>query len=751
MRRSFSDLRAAGLVAACLLAAPSLATADDPLDGIHPDGWIPGPWHLDASGEPGDTVLELDPVLVDALLQQATVASRVRLGDVPLIGGATVDLELSVVPGLASDAEVVVMNRRGKPQVRDVAPTIALAGSVVGDADGEAFLAFGPSGLEGWIRHDGIVFGVSDGPGRGVPRMVRLDALPPLAPDLLSNFCGVDLIEQPLRPETAIGVDPVGDGAGGVAGGIDGPCRRLRVAIETDNEFLGLFDGDVDAAAGYVSTLCAATSFVYARDVNTVVVANRIRLWTQTDPWNAGNTSNQLTQFRDWWQANEQATPRDLAHMLSGRGLGGGIAWLPGICSSFGYAVSANLNGSFPYPVQNNAGGNWDLMVFAHETGHNCGAPHTHSIGVDDCAGGDCSVTPDGTIMSYCHLCPGGLANMRMEFCPENIVNINATIDQANCNYEISDSTIVLSDAATALGTIPVVIDAAGNDVGVNCGSTDIIGFDATSAAGGTIERLEDWIPGGRDALLYTAPAGFTGPDSFQYRVRPEGQILTGTVTVFVEDLDLRDPENPTGNTPGIAGDFYDIPSSTSVLPDFSTLTPFGSSVHDRIDFASTGGAFADTGRSDNIAVSWNGFVTIPESGFWTFGTTSDDGSRLWIGDELVVDNDGLHGMQSRSGEIGLDAGTHAIRVDFFERGGGAGCIVQFGGPGVPFGVIPDANWSHGGGEAPSPDINGDGLVDGADIGLLLGGWGQPGDTDLNGDGDTDGADLGLLLGAWGG
>ncbi|MFG0276179.1 MAG: endonuclease/exonuclease/phosphatase family protein [Phycisphaerales bacterium] len=48
------------------------------------------------------------------------------------------------------------------------------------------------------------------------------------------------------------------------------------------------------------------------------------------------------------------------------------------------------------------------------------------------------------------------------------------------------------------------------------------------------------------------------------------------------------------------------------------------------------------------------------------------------------------------------------------------------------------------------PDLNGDGVVDGADLGLLLGAWGSAGPTDLNGDGVTDGADLGLLLGAWG-
>jgi hypothetical protein len=47
-------------------------------------------------------------------------------------------------------------------------------------------------------------------------------------------------------------------------------------------------------------------------------------------------------------------------------------------------------------------------------------------------------------------------------------------------------------------------------------------------------------------------------------------------------------------------------------------------------------------------------------------------------------------------------------------------------------------------------DLNGDGSVDGQDLGLLLGNWGNPGLGDLNQDGTVDGQDLGILLGAWG-
>ena len=47
-------------------------------------------------------------------------------------------------------------------------------------------------------------------------------------------------------------------------------------------------------------------------------------------------------------------------------------------------------------------------------------------------------------------------------------------------------------------------------------------------------------------------------------------------------------------------------------------------------------------------------------------------------------------------------------------------------------------------------DLDGNGTIDGADLGILLGQWGGPGTADLDGSGTVDGADLGALLGAWG-
>ncbi len=116
--------------------------------------------------------------------------------------------------------------------------------------------------------------------------------------------------------------------------------------------------------------------------------------------------------------------------------------------------------------------------------------------------------------------------------------------------------------------------------------------------------------------------------------------------------------------------DFYGEPTATAVVED--------------IDQPSTSGAGWPGGPANNFAVKLTGSVSVPQDGTWTFYTRSDDGSALWIDDTQVVDNDGLHGMRTRSGSIDLTAGSHSIEVHAFERGGGYGLIAYWQGPGVP-------------------------------------------------------------------
>ena len=71
------------------------------------------------------------------------------------------------------------------------------------------------------------------------------------------------------------------------------------------------------------------------------------------------------------------------------------------------------------------------------------------------------------------------------------------------------------------------------------------------------------------------------------------------------------------------------------------------------------------------------------------FETVSDDGSRLLINDELVVDNDGLHSKTSKSGSVFLDKEMYKIVVEYFERGGQESLEVNWKGPGFEWQAIP--------------------------------------------------------------
>lgn len=70
-------------------------------------------------------------------------------------------------------------------------------------------------------------------------------------------------------------------------------------------------------------------------------------------------------------------------------------------------------------------------------------------------------------------------------------------------------------------------------------------------------------------------------------------------------------------------------------------------------------------------SVAWTGFLTVGRSGLYHFATTSDDGSWLYIDNQLVVDNGGAHGPETRSGQIQLDRGAHRIRLRYAQLGGG--------------------------------------------------------------------------------
>ncbi|MCC5930072.1 MAG: GH92 family glycosyl hydrolase [Cyclobacteriaceae bacterium] len=69
----------------------------------------------------------------------------------------------------------------------------------------------------------------------------------------------------------------------------------------------------------------------------------------------------------------------------------------------------------------------------------------------------------------------------------------------------------------------------------------------------------------------------------------------------------------------------------------------------------------------DHFGFIYEGLIQVPETALYEFFTYSDDGSVLWINNQLVVDNDGSHASIRSDGKIGLKAGLHRLKLAYFE------------------------------------------------------------------------------------
>jgi hypothetical protein len=118
------------------------------------------------------------------------------------------------------------------------------------------------------------------------------------------------------------------------------------------------------------------------------------------------------------------------------------------------------------------------------------------------------------------------------------------------------------------------------------------------------------------------------------------------------------------------------------LVPDFDLLTPVKTGVQ-------SGFTIDKRDRDELCGFRFTAYIDVATDGEYTFYTNSDDGSALYIGNSLVVNNDGTHGMTERSGSINLTTGKHAITVLFFNKGGAFGLEVNYEGPGIYKRAIP--------------------------------------------------------------
>ncbi|MEC9091356.1 MAG: DUF1592 domain-containing protein [Planctomycetota bacterium] len=114
-----------------------------------------------------------------------------------------------------------------------------------------------------------------------------------------------------------------------------------------------------------------------------------------------------------------------------------------------------------------------------------------------------------------------------------------------------------------------------------------------------------------------------------------------------------------------------------SKLPDFSSLKPVaqGKLARGLMDIR-----LLDV--SESFAFLFEGFLEVGQPGQFEFQMASDDGARLLINNQQVIEHDGLHGASLRKGSIKLPKGKHRFRFEYFAYGNPNSLKASWSGPG---------------------------------------------------------------------
>jgi hypothetical protein len=405
-------------------------------------------WFMSAGLTAGETVTTNwgDPALVEIArglpVGGAFLIDGVRLEPV----GPTERFELARFRVFAPNAKVVIHGAEGSVTVPPPAD-LHYRGRVVGREGSRVFLTIVENGLvHGLVTDQGRYWIIDQNAEAPTPELREVTAAE-LEGAGRSFSCRSDELPPPPTVPTTTAI-------GGSTAAAPGPGLESRtasyaamIAVETDYEYYQLF-GSTSAAAGYIADLFGYASDYYATEVGTTFWLEHISLWTTaSDPWTQTSSLCCLAEFGKYWNDNNSSIDRTLAHFLSGKTAGGGIAW-PGVLCSASWMVDISTWGCSLTPTNSNYGGDysfsgdivgdfnpgtgaivWDIYAMSHEVGHNFDSPHTHCYTppIDQCYGTEagcyqgaaslpCS-TPGagcGTIMSYCHTISPGVTNISL-------------------------------------------------------------------------------------------------------------------------------------------------------------------------------------------------------------------------------------------------------------------------------------------------------------------------------------------------
>lgn len=172
-------------------------------------------------------------------------------------------------------------------------------------------------------------------------------------------------------------------------------------------------------------------------------------------------------------------------------------------------------------------------------------------------------------------------------------------------------------------------------------------------------------------------------PSSVGYSTVPANNLFSSGCSSEVPNVTI-------GN--GLCGFYYDYPGSTGSDPVFNPDDIVEIRENQVINGNYGSGGPGGLVPNDDFLIRFTGEIFAEETGTFTFRTYSDDGMRVYIDGQLVVNDWSLHGARFRTGTINLtENNRYSIVVEYFERGGSSVVRLDWQAPSSSdFSIVPD-------------------------------------------------------------
>ncbi|MEI6231938.1 MAG: C25 family cysteine peptidase [Planctomycetota bacterium] len=274
--------------------------------------------------------------------------------------------------------------------------------------------------------------------------------------------------------------------------------------------------------------------------------------------------------------------------------------------------------------------------------------------------------------------------------------------DSGNAKVIIPDSVVFVDSPPAISSATPTTGGVGGNTLvtltgtGFAAGATVTMnGIAASSVTVASATSMSFRTPGG--------PAGSVN----SVVSNPNG---VADSTPFTYDSSIARPaDNPANAVQGTFFRFYSSGNSGTepggpTLPNFAAFMPYRAGTLATAAYLPENTVTYPAFGTDGFSLQYTGYLQIPSDGTYNFYTASDDGSRMYIGGAMVVDNNFAQGITARTGiSIKLKAGLHKYTVQFAEGDGGYGNYIGWGSADAVPTIPMDNGTPHGG--APTTQI----------------------------------------------